>query len=103
MDHAEGRGRAEPVPVSCAGRPGEVVPQEGIICRKGVHRRVAPDCRGVHHRVAVSCALFYLLDEKHVSVVVLLQKLEVEALADVPIQNGEQLVKANLVAALLYG
>ena len=80
MDHSEGGNDHEAIPVGGRFSPAEIVTQESIIGRIGVHYGIHPDSGRVEHRLLVANAILDLIDQKHISMVVLFQELKVKAL-----------------------
>ena len=77
VDHSEGGYDHEAIPVGGRFSPAEIIAQEGVIGRIGVHYGIHPDRSRVEHGLLVANAVLDLIDQKHVSVVVLLQELKV--------------------------
>jgi hypothetical protein len=87
MNHAKRRRSLEPVPVSRLGNPLHIILNEGVISRISVHHAVHPDARRVQHRVLGRQRLLNLIDQEHISVVVLLQEHQRKVVPHTALQN----------------
>ena len=72
MDHSKGGNDHEAIPVGGRFSPAQVITQEGIIGRIGVHHGIHPYRGRVEHRLLVANAILDLVDQQHVSMVILL-------------------------------
>lgn len=84
----------EPIPVSCLSYPLEVVFQEGVVGGVGVHHGVGPDSGSMEDWGLWTDNLLDSVDNRDVSVVVLLQELEMKSISDLTSKNGADLTKS---------
>ena len=97
MDHSKGGNDHEAIPVGGRFSPAQVITQEGVIGRIGVHNSVHPNGSRVKHRLLVANAILDLVDQQHVSMVILLEELKVKALINAALQDSENLFKLGLI------
>jgi len=90
VNHAETcRGR-ETVPVGGLTGPLQVVSEEGVVSSVRVHDSILPNCGGMEHRRASptgSDGVFGVVDQDHVSVVVLFKELQIQSGDNLAVQN----------------
>ena len=97
VDHSKGGDDHESIPVGGRFSPAEIITQEGVIGRIGVHHCVHPDGGRVENRLLVANVILDLINQKHISMIVFLQELKIKALINAALQNSENLFKLGLI------
>jgi hypothetical protein len=93
VDHSKGCSSIEAIPVSGLSSPRKVVSQEGVISCISIHDTICPEGSTMQNRTLLRDLFLNLLQNKHVAMIVLLQELEVETVADFTGENAHQLLE----------
>lgn len=94
MNHAKSRSGLEPVPISRLRDPSHIVFDKWVIGGVSIHYAVHPDGCWVQHWILGWNGVLDFIDEEHVCVVVLFQKLEAQPFLDLTLQNWQEHVLA---------
>ena len=94
MDHTQSGCCVETIPVCSLGCPRQIVSQECIISCVCVHYPISPECGAMQHRALLRYLLFDLLYNQHITVIVLLEELKIQAVAHLTSEDALELFKA---------